>query len=223
MTLKIWGRRNSICTQRVLWVCAEVGVPFELTLASATMGADGHVSAGGQPYGIVDSADYRAMNPNGSVPTIDDDGYVLWESNAIVCYLALTYGAKRLCGAGPAALAQQLKWMSWTNEHLEPLLHTLVMQCVRLQAAQRSPTAVAAARSKGIPLLQRLDEVLCKQRYFGGEEFGIADIPLACAVYRWMLFELETPPLLTVQAWLDRVSTRPGFRTHVLPREFHLR
>ena len=222
MTLKIWGRPNSICTQRVLWACEEVSARFELTLASATMGQNGHVSTGSEPYGIVDSPGYRAMNPNGTVPTLDDNGYVLWESNAIVCYLALTYGESRLCGEGPAGLAQQLKWMSWTNEHLEPPLHTLVMECVRLAPTQRSPAAVEAARVQILPLLRRLDDVLAKQRHLGGSDFGIADIPMACTIYRWTLFELDTLALPHLQGWLDRVSTRPGFRTHVLPREFHL-
>jgi glutathione S-transferase len=197
-------------------------VPFELTLASATMGPSGHVSSGAKPYGIVDTPAYRAMNPNGSVPTIDDDGYILWESNAIVCYLALTYGAKGLSGDGPGGLAQQMKWMSWTNEHLEPALHTLVMECVRLAPEQRSPPAIEAARIDTIPDLQRLDQLLASQAYVAGDDFGIADIPVACAVYRWMLFELETPALPHLQTWFARVSARPGFITHVLPRHFHL-
>ncbi len=88
MTLRIWGRPNSIHTQRVLWTCAEADLSFELTLASATMGPKGHVSGGNPPYGIVDTQEYRAMNPNGTVPTIDDNGFVLWESNVIVRYLA---------------------------------------------------------------------------------------------------------------------------------------
>ena len=135
MALKIWGRPNSICTQRVLWTCVEANLEYELTLASATMGPNGHISTGSEPFGLVESPWYQAMNPNSTVPTIDDDGYVLWESNAIVCYVAMTYGPLVLYGGGPAGLAQQFKWMSWTNEHLEPLLHTLVMECVRLDPA----------------------------------------------------------------------------------------
>ena len=96
--LKIWGRPNSIHTQRVLWTCAEAEVPYELILASATMGPDGHISGGGKPYGIVDTPSYRAMNPNGTVPTIDDDGYVLWESNVISRYLAQKYAPEALFG-----------------------------------------------------------------------------------------------------------------------------
>ena len=94
--IRIWGRPNSICTQRVLWACAEADLDFDLTLASGTMGPDGHVSRGGQPFGLVDTDAYRAMNPNGTVPTFDDGGTVLWDSVAIVSYLALKYAPEQL-------------------------------------------------------------------------------------------------------------------------------
>ena len=86
--LRVWGRANSIHTQRVLWALAEVSLPFNLIFASATMGLKGHVSNGELPYGIVDTSEYRSMNPNGTITTIDDNGYILWESNTICRYLA---------------------------------------------------------------------------------------------------------------------------------------
>ena len=89
--LKLWGRPTSGRTQKVLWTLAEIGLDFDFIMASATMGPGGHVAKGNQPYGIVDTPDYRAKNPNGRVPTIDDDGFVLWESNSSVRYLALQY------------------------------------------------------------------------------------------------------------------------------------
>ena len=114
-------------------------------------------------------------------------------------------------------------WMAWTNEHMEPTLHTLVMECVRLAPDARNRAAAAAANDDAIAAVRLLDDVLAQQRWMGGAEFGIADIPTACAVYRWTLFEFERPPFARVQSWLDAAMTRPGFRTHVLPREFHLR
>ena len=73
----------------MLWALAEIELEFEFILASATMGPSGHVSKGNKPFGVVDTPEYRAKNPNGRVPTIDDDGFVLWESNSIVRYLAM--------------------------------------------------------------------------------------------------------------------------------------
>jgi glutathione S-transferase len=220
--MRIWGRPNSICTQRVLWACVECAVEFELVLASATMGPEGHVSTGARPFGIVDTPAYREMNPNGTVPTIDDDGYILWESNAIVCYLAMKYGPAGLWGGGAAGLAAQMKWMAWTNENLEPALHTLVMECVRLAPALRNPEEREAGRQRGVAALECLDAVLAAQPFMAGDAFGIADIPVACAAYRWTLFELATPPLPHVDDWLARVVPRAGFRAHVRPRDHHL-
>ena len=89
--LKIWGRPTSACTQKALWGLEETEIDYELILASGTMGPDGHVSKGGAAFGLVDTAEYRSMNPNGTVPTINDDGFTLWESNVIVRYLSMKY------------------------------------------------------------------------------------------------------------------------------------
>ena len=125
--LKIWGRRNSVHTQRVLWACEEAGLQFDLILASATMGPDGHVSGGGSAFGVVDTPEYRTINPNGTIPTIDDNGYILWESNSISRYLAQTYAPKALFGDDIRTLGLASQWMDWTNTQLEPALHILVM------------------------------------------------------------------------------------------------
>ena len=70
--LTIWGRTTSARTQKVLWALGEIGVDFELILASGTMGPDGSVDKGNEPYGVVETPEYRLMNPNGTVPTIKD-------------------------------------------------------------------------------------------------------------------------------------------------------
>jgi hypothetical protein len=76
--IRVWGRPTSIHTQRVLWALTDADLGYELILASATMGPQGHVSKGGAPFGVVDTPAYRAKNPNGTVPTIEDDGFVLY-------------------------------------------------------------------------------------------------------------------------------------------------
>ncbi|MCH9046205.1 MAG: glutathione S-transferase N-terminal domain-containing protein, partial [SAR324 cluster bacterium] len=137
--LKIWGRPTSTCTMKVLWTCEEAGLPFQLILASATMGPQGHISRG-PPYGVVDTPTYRALNPNGTVPTIDEDGFILWESNTIVRYLARRH-APFLYGNDERTFALASQWMDWETQ-LVPFLHTLVMEMVRLPPEGRTPAAV---------------------------------------------------------------------------------
>ena len=220
--IRIWGRPTSICTQRVLWACVEVGVEFELALASATMGPDGHVSTGVQPFGGVDTPRYRAMNPNGTVPTIDDGGFVLWESNAIVTCLGLRYGHGMLVDGSPETLGRAVQWMSWTNEHLEPHLHTLVMELRRLREDLRTPGAVEMAVRGITPALEILDAHLADNAFLTGDRFSMGDIPAGAAARRWQVFAREGPATPHLDAWLARLGRREGFRRHIAPPELHV-
>ena len=220
--LKIWGRPNSICTQRVLWACAEADVAYQLELASGTMGPNGHISQGGAPFGHVDTDAYRKMNPNGTVPTVEDGEVVLWDSVAIVIHIAQKFAPDNLYGGNPVTLAQSVQWMGWTNEHMEPLLHTLVMELVRLVEDQRSAAALEKARLATISKLQILDRHLAGQSYLAGDEFSMADIPAGATVYRWSLFDLEQPRLQNVADWQKRLQDRDAFQEIVAPRAYHL-
>ena len=102
--LKIWGRANSINVQKVLWCCGELGLAFDRINA-------------GMEFGVNNTPEYRALNPNGLVPTINDDGFILWESHAIVRYLARKHGLGTLCPADPnardTAVFGQLPQQTW--------------------------------------------------------------------------------------------------------------
>ena len=161
--IDIWGRPTSICTQRVLWACTELNLEYNLTLASATMGDQGHISRGHAPYGIVDTAAYQVMNPNSTVPLIKDGSFILWESNAIVTYLAMKYGAETLYQNDSQVLSRSIAWMAWTNEHLEPPLHTFVMELVRLAEALRSPDPVEPAQTEIANWPKVIEEQLANQ------------------------------------------------------------
>lgn len=219
--LKIWGRPTSTNTQRVLWTLEEAGKPYELILASGTTGATGYVWGGHEPYGIVGTDAYRAMNPNGTIPTIDDDGFVLWESIAIVAYLARKY-APQLCG-GDNAFARALRWMIWVNHAIDPATHTLILHMERYPPGKRSPEAVEKAREEWVKRLAMLEAELSRSRWFGGEAFGIGDIPLGISVQRFLHFGLAHPPMPRVSDWMARLGEREGFRRHVAPRANHLR
>jgi len=220
--MKIWGRLNSICTQRVLWACAETDVDWELELASGTMGPDGHISSGVAPFGHVNTPAYRAMNPNGTVPTINDRGVILWDSIAIVSYIAGKYGATPLYGNSPEVFARALQWMCWTNEHLEPLLHTLVMELVRLAPEKRSQAELETARQSTIKQLKVLDRHLSANRYLADDNFSMGDIPAGATVYRWQMFDLERPAMPHLEDWQKRLQDRPAFQQLIAPSENHL-
>jgi glutathione S-transferase len=220
--IRIWGRPTSICTMRALWALTEAGLPYELTLASAAMGPQGHVSKGGPAFGLVDTPEYRAMNPNGTIPSIDDDGFVLWESIAIVQYLALKHAPGPLHDGDLRTFARASAWMSWTNEMLEPQLHVLVMELVRLAPERRNAEAREAARQAILEPLAILDAQLARTAWVAGDAFGMGDIPTGCAVQRWLAFDLERPAMPHLEAWQARLAEREGFRRHVLPPEHHI-
>ena len=220
--LKVWGRPTSTNTQRVLWALAEAEVPYELTLASGTTGAKGYVWRGEKPFGIVETAAYRAMNPNGTIPTIDDGGFILWESNAIVAYLARRYAPAKLFGGSEATFARALQWMIWTNCNLDHAMHTLVMHLERLPAGQRSAETVEASRKEVVRQLELMEAQLGRSRYIAGDEFTMGDMPPAISIARFFHFGLAHPPAPRVKDWLARLGEREGFRAHVAPRGKHL-
>jgi glutathione S-transferase len=220
--VRIWGRPTSSCTERVLWALVEIGLPYELTLSSLMMGPDGHVSKGGKPYGVIDTPKFLAMNPNGTVPVIDDEGVILWDSNAILAYLALQHAPEKLYLGDVKTFALATQWMCWANERLEPPLHTLVMELYRLPQSQRDSAAAEAARKAMLRPLEILDEHLAGQPYVASESFTIGDIPAGVAYHRWLMFDLERPEFPHIDAWHERLSGREGFRQHVEPREYHI-
>jgi len=221
MPLKLWGRPTSTNTQRVLWALEEAGVAYELTLASGTTGATGYIWQGHVPYGVVDTPAYRAMNPNGTIPTIDDGGFVLWESNAIVAWLARRY-APGLYQDSEPIFARALQWMIWTNHSLDPAMHTLVMHLERLPPEQRSPTTVEAARQEVIRKLELVETHLGRSRFLAADDFTMGDIPPAISMQRFVHFGLQRPPMPRIAEWMSRLGERAGFKRHVAPRSHHL-
>ena len=220
--LKLWGRPTSSHTLRVLWTLAEIELDFDFIPASGTMGAGGHVSKGNEPFGIVDSPEYRAMNPNGTVPTIDDDGFVLWESNSIVRYLAMKYAPDLLYGNDVETFASASKWMDWDENEVLHGKHILVMQLVRLPEEQRDPAELESARQELIEAFGILDNTLSRTPYIAGERFSMGDIPIGVSVCRWLLFDLERPAMPNLTRWYADISKRPAFQKWVADPAHHL-
>jgi glutathione S-transferase len=201
--LKIWGRGNSTNVKKVLWCAEELGVPFE------------HINAGGA-FGIVDDPDYRAMNPNGLVPCIKDGDLVLWESNAIVRYLAATYGNETLFPSDPVKRANADKWMDWTTSSVAAPFRDVFWNTVRLPAGQRDEAACRRGMEACAKLFAIADAALAGEPFLSGKEFGMGDIPLGCFAYAWFEMPIDRPQLPALRDWYGRLATRPAYRKAVM-------
>ena len=201
--LKIWGRTNSVNVKKVLWCADELGLAYERQDA-------------GMQFGVVNEPWYREMNPNGLVPTIDDDGLILWESNAIVRYLAAQYGSGTLWPADPGRRADSDKWMDWTTSTLAGPYRDVFWGLVRTPPEKRDTAQIKAACGKGNELLAIVDAALKGRGFLGGEQFSIGDIPLGCFAYAWYEMPIERPAMRNLDAWYRRLCERPAYRKHVM-------
>jgi glutathione S-transferase len=202
--LKIWGRATSANVMKVLWCCAELDEPYE------------RVDVGG-PFGGNDDPKYRAMNPNGRVPTVEENGLVMWESNSIVRYLCATRDAQSLYPTDPGRRTHVERWMDWQLAHCGPDVTPLFMGYVRTPPEKRDLAALERARTNAIPTWQIAESWFEHQNwpYLAGQEFTIADIPAAIFARRWFAFPIDRPAMPRLEAWYERVRVRPGFVQHI--------
>ena len=211
MPLKLWGRPTSARTEKVMLALAELGIEYEFILASATMGPGGSVAKGSAPFGVIDTPEYLALNPNGTIPTIDDNGYVLWESNAIVQYLGIKYEPQLFYGDDVDIFASAARWMMWENNQLIPPMHELVMQTVRLPMEDRDICKAEQARLKLVKELKIVDEQLKKTEFIAADRWTMGDIPLTIRCHRWHLLDVERPKMLHLERYYEEVKRRPSF------------
>ena len=202
MTVKIWGRPNGLNVQKVMWCVGEIGLQVQ------------RVDWGG-PYGGNDDPSYRVLNPNGRVPTLDDNGFVLWESNAIIRYLAEKHRAEIWPRALPAR-ATAGQWMDWQQTTLRRPVMDIFYCLIRTPAAERDEDRLAVAVAQSATLYQILERHLAQRAFLAGDEFSIADIPAGVLTYRWFSLPIERPKLPRVEAWYKRLTSRPAYRRHVM-------
>lgn len=201
--LTVWGRRSAFNVQKVLWLAGELGL------------AHRHVEAGGA-HGGLDHPDFLAMNPHGRVPVIDDAGWVVWESHAILRYLADRHGAAAMWPSDPAARSRSDCWMDWAQTALQPAFMDLFWGFYRTPEALRNRVAIEDALTRCARHYALLDRWLADRPYLAGERFTLADIPAGTSLYRYLTLEVERPELPNVRAWYDRLALRPAYRAHVM-------
>ena len=195
--LRIFGRISSINVQKVVWCAHELGLPFERT------------DIGGA-FGGTDTPAYRAMNPNGLVPVIDDDGFVMWESNAIVRYLVAGHSEGNLWPDSLKARAGADRWMDWQATELGPTMRDAFIQLVRTAPEKRDQTKAAASAKASERLIAILDEHLAKRDYVTGRAFTMGDIPVGLQIHRWLGMAVPRAPRPNVEAWYARLRARSG-------------
>ncbi|RZS78203.1 glutathione S-transferase family protein [Pigmentiphaga kullae] len=202
--LRIWGRRSSFNVQKVLWFAGELGLAYE------------HIPAGGD-HGVVDTPEFRALNPHGRVPVIDDDGTVVWESHTILRYLAARHGAPGFWPADPAVRSQAERWMDWAHTSLQPAFLTGVFWgYYRTPEPLRDLDRIRARIEECAGYFRLLDARLANQPFLGGERLTLADIPAGTALYRYFELDIARPDVPHVQAWYQRLRQRPSYREHVM-------
>jgi len=207
--LNIWGRISSINVRKVVWCAQELGLDFQRT------------EAGGK-FGVVQTTEYRELNPNALVPCIDDgDGpgrVTLWESNVIVRYLCAKYGPAGAAALYPAELPARFdaeRWMDWQQTTLNPAGSPAFKQLVRTPAAERNPALIAHSIAAAEPLFALLDAHLASRPFMLGDRFTMADIPVGCEAHRWFGLppnDYTRPAWPNVERWFAALRARPGAR-----------
>jgi glutathione S-transferase len=202
--LKMWGRNTSSNVQKAMWAVGELGLDHQ------------RIDIGG-PFGQNREPKYLAMNPNGLVPTLEeDDGFLLWESNSVVRYLAGKYdrsGALEPKDARQRGLASQ--WMDWQLSVAGPAITPAFWGLIRTPEDKRDMAAIKASQDKTVEAMKILDAQLGKTQFVAGPTFSYGDIPVGVMCYRYRQLVPDRPPTPNLDRWYAALAARKPFNDHV--------
>jgi glutathione S-transferase len=202
--IKIWGRNTSSNVQKTMWAVSELKLECE------------RIDVGGS-FGKNKEPAYLAMNPNGLVPTLEEeDGFLLWESNSIVRYLAGKHdkpGVLEPKDAHARALASQ--WMDWQLSVVGPAITPAFWGLIRTPEDKRDLAAIKAAQDKTVGAMKIMDAQLAKTKFLAGDAFSYGDIPVGVMCYRYRQLVPGRPPTPNLDRWYDAISSRKAFQDHV--------
>ncbi len=198
--LTIWGRLNSHNVKKVVWLAEELGLAYR------------RHDVGGA-FGMDDA--YLAKNPNALIPTIEDEDVVLWESNAILRYLAAKHGGEAWWPTDPARRALADRWMDWQHGYAEAQ-RAAFMGMVRHTPEQRDMAAIERSMAAARRMMTVLDAALARTRWLSGEAFGLGDIPMGAYTHTFFALDYGRDPLPHVADWYARLQERPGYASAVM-------
>lgn len=203
--IRVLGRLTSINVRKVVWALEELGEPFERT-------------DWGLPFRDPREPEFLALNPNATVPVlIDADGTTMWESNAILVYLARTRGA--LLPAAGQDLASALQWLGWQGTELNPSWGYAVYALIRKLPGYDDPAEIAASIARWSAKMQILENELARGRPFiAGDGLTVADIALGLSIHRWYAVAADKPDFPAIGAYYDRLRARPAGQSCLGPQ-----
>lgn len=198
----IWGRASSNSVQKALWCLGELGVAYERFDTGA-------------PFGGPDSEAYRRLNPTGLLPVLRDGDMLVWESNAILRYLAARYGDGGLWPADPARRSLADRWIDWQQGLLQALW-PMFEELVRKPAGEGDIDRIERSRQQSAALLAQLDLWLDGRSFVAGEHLTIGDIPVGIWAHRWFSLPVERPPARHLEAWYARLCARAAYQDTIM-------
>lgn len=202
--LTIYGRKSSFNLQKAMWLVGELDM------------AHRHIELGGA-FGGLDTPEFRAMNPHGRVPVIVDGDVTVWESHAILRYLAARYGSGSFWNDDPAVRSQWDRWMDWAHTTLQPdVLTGVFWGFYRTPEPQRDMRAVEEKIRRCAAHFQLLDRILADRPFLLGDRLTLADIPAGTHLYRYFNIDIARPHVPNVERWYRTLQDRPAYRAHVM-------
>ena len=202
--LTVYGRKSAFNVQKVMWLIGELGLPHK------------HIERGGA-FGGLDDPEFRARNPHGRVPVVEDDGFAVWESHTILRYLAARHGGPTLWSEDPAERSLAERWMDWAQTALQPdFLNGVFWGFYRTPEAQRDMASVTAKIEQTAQHLTLLDSVMEDRSYVLGDTLSLADIPAGTCLYRYFNIPIARPKLPNIERWYARLTERPAYQEHVM-------
>ena len=196
--LTILGKATSINVRKVLWTCAELGLPFEREDWGAGFQSTAQES-------------FLRLNPNAQVPVLVDGDFVLWESNTICRYLCNRAGDQQLLPQEARSRARVEQWMDWQATDLNSAWRYAFMALVRESPAFRDPVQIRSSIdswNRHIGILAR--QLEATGAFVCGEGFTLADIVLGLSLNRWRLTPIERPAHPVLEDYLARLGERSG-------------
>ncbi len=199
----LWGRDTSSNVMKVIWVLEELGLPYDRR------------DVGGK-YGQTDTPSYRGMNPTGLVPTLQEDDFTLWESNAVCRYLCHAHAAHSpLWPQDPQARARVDQWMDAQQAQLNRPMSVVFWGLVRTPPEKRDAAALAQGVADTAKAFGLIGAQLSRHPYIAGDHLTLADIPWGVHVHRWFTMTFDRPEVPGLRAWYDRLLARPAYRAHI--------